>query len=221
MVKRKRKPTNVARTKKPAKKPRKGARTKTKRPTPSERQKQISSLTNLNRRFSSGEILTRQTPVCTGDTTILFDNIAEFLNQKISAADSVILISPFFTSATPLKSALEKKRVTLVTAPSKGLTTQAQKQLRSSWSAPAIGQSSKLFTLSAGRGRTKSLAHCKYVVGFDSAGDYLWATCGSYNITGGSPSNLESLICFDQVSHCCKQIVDECFRILRISQPRQ
>ena len=178
--------------------------------------------TNLNCRFTISEVAVRRTPqhVATTTTTCLvFDNIAKFLEDKLSSCHSVILVSPFLTSATPLKNVFSRLPggVTVITAPSKGLKSRAQRQMIDSWSGPAIG-SSKVLTLSTGRGRTKSLAHCKYVVGLDDKKRPLWATSGSYNITGGSSTNIESLICFHDKS-CFEKIYEECLRIARISKP--
>lgn len=173
---------------------------------------------NLNTRFKINDIVQRKTPTPIGTTTFVVDNIDKFLIDKLNCCDSVLIVSPFFSSATPLKKAFVSltKGVTLVTAPSKNLDSDTMNTIFKSWTSPCFGQSSKVLTLASGSGKQKSIAHSKYVVGFRNSKP-VFSTTGSYNITGGAPTNIENIVCFED-KEMINLILEECLRIISISK---
>ncbi len=97
----------------------------------------------------------------------------------------------------------------MITAPAKALKTKAQMEMYLSWNAD-------LYTLGTGSGKKKSIAHSKYIIGKKN-GELVFATTGSWNVTGGSPSNLENIVVFyDEPMK--NFIFNECMQILQIAR---
>jgi len=194
----------------PARKKRKSkspARTSRRKKSKSPPKKKPPPDNNLNHRLSTS----RAVPLrAENGTTFVRDDIAGFLERQLAFCDEAIICSPYISSATPLKAAFAKlKFTTVITAPAKALKTKAQQDMYLSWHAD-------LYTLGTGSGKKKSIAHSKYIVGKKN-GELVFATTGSYNTTGGSPSNIENIICFyDQPM--MSFIHNECLQILRIAR---
>ena len=59
-----------------------------------------------------------------------------------------------------------------------------------------------IYNLSSGGGIGSSNAHCKHVVGLNASDVPVFATTGSYNLTGGAPTSLEALDIYHDPEPC-------------------
>jgi hypothetical protein len=159
--------------------------------------------------------------------TIVVCDIAGHLANEIKAnnVDSVVISSPYFTGGIPtvLNDALAKLSGTITVvahAPSnENFASCSHFKMFKSWARGATDYSSdrwEIYNLSRGRGRFSSIAHCKHVIGLDADGVPVFATTGSYNLTGGSPTNIEDL-CIYHDREVCKHYLAKVENIIDLA----
>jgi hypothetical protein len=158
---------------------------------------------------------------------IVVCDIAGHLANEIKAnnVDSVVISSPYFTGGIPtvLNDALAKLSGTITVvahAPSnENFASCSHFKMFKSWARGATDYSSdrwEIYNLSRGRGRFSSIAHCKHVIGLDADGVPVFATTGSYNLTGGSPTNIEDL-CIYHDREVCKHYLAKVENIIDLA----
>ena len=153
--------------------------------------------------------------------TILFDGrgIQNAIVRNIRREDTSFVVGcvAWLSNKRVLKTMSEKLKGVTIICTKDRLTTRRNNQVAYS-KLSACYKGGTIRTMGEGRGRYKSLMHHKFLVGLNEAGDALWVSNGSFNMTEGATSHLENcMIISDPL--IANVFLDEFVNIFKISRP--
>lgn len=172
-----------------------------KKPTP----KLKSRGTDLNARFSPGEQAVRATPQTFAGGEIWFDCIETRILDRIKDPLNkfALVASPWLSSQTILRtlaSALDG--VAVLTNRDKA--TRSALRTKAFLALPPLAGYARVRYIGAGSGRKRSHPHQKFLVFLDADHAPREVVVGSYNLSGGSETSLETMVllrCADAAAH--------------------
>jgi hypothetical protein len=126
------------------------------------------------------------------DGEVWFEDIEEKIVRRLRdpAVSYVLVASPWMSSQTVLRELAKKKGCAILTNRERGMRSSKVRN-GAFGKLSAYGTRDRVRVLSVGSGKTKSIPHQKFIVLLDEAGQPLGCIFGSYNLSGGAPTNLE------------------------------
>ena len=173
---------------------------------------------NLNSLIEDSDERKRQKIV--GTTRVFFDggSIVAALCRKIRQKDTCFVMgcSCWFTNKKII-GAMAKNLKGCCMIVTKDKITKAETTKKKYRTLPIYSESA-VRVIGHGSGYTKSLMHHKFLVGLNEAGDALWVSNGSFNMTEGATSHLENcMIISDPL--IANVFLDVFVNIFKISRP--
>lgn len=159
-------------------------------------------------------------PQKVGDTTFIFDTtqIQKYLISRIKKADTFFVMgcAAWFTNTKIIEALSTLKGVSIICTRDKIARTKSSKAkyktLKKYSGIPTIN------LIGAGRGRSASLMHHKFLIGLDKNENPLWISTGSFNLTESACTNLENLQIIEN-PRIAAVYLQEFQRLFRISKP--
>ena len=170
---------------------------------------------NLNKLISGG-----RGPKKIGDSTFIFDTveIQKYLISRIKNPDThfVMGCAAWFTNTKIIQALSTLKGVSIICTRDKVARTKVSrakyKTLKKHSGIPTIN------LLGAGRGRSASLMHHKFLIGLDRKENPIWISTGSFNLTESACTNLENLQIIEN-PQIATVYLKEFQRLFRIAKP--
>jgi len=138
----------------------------------------------------------RKTPSIIGHTKIMFDttSILSALISRIGKSDTKFVMgcAAWFTNAKIIAALSKLRGVCIICTRDKVARTKTTKAKYRTL--PKHDGIPPIKLLGAGRGRSASLMHHKYLVGMSADQQPLWVSTGSFNLTESACTNIENLM---------------------------
>jgi len=172
---------------------------------------------DLNKRFSQTiQEKRRRHTNANARICVVFDDIETKLLEHIgdNHCKYVAILCPYFSNQKILKALSTKDGVSIVTTYDKNLKSKVRTKSFKELS-PLLED--RVRTLNCGTGKSKSIMHSKVIVLLDYEKRPYRAIGGSYNFSGGSETNIETMTVYDNAV-VAKSFYDEFFRVYGISK---
>jgi len=150
---------------------------------------------DLNGAFSAAAKRMRIKGVATESVVVIFDKIEETVLRELGDVKcrNVLVMGPYFSNDKILKLLLEKDRVSIITTNERMLKSKSRAaKLREL--TPFAEHAVK--TLSAGRGKNRSILHTKAIILLDEWSKPYKVLSGSFNWTNAASDNIENMTIF-------------------------
>ena len=130
------------------------------------------------------------------NTKIIFDGIEGELLDCISCDNTqyISCVLPYITNRKIMKAFSELTGVRILTNNGIHLNSQIRKKQISVCELWDKNEKTVVKTLSRGRGRNRTLAHSKIIIGYCSDRKPIWVATGSWNATENAKNNIENMV---------------------------